>query len=453
MNILLIYPSGLDKYGKPLKYKKAINPPLTLAILAGLTPEKHSVHIIEDMAEDIDYSNTYDLVGISAMTMQSPRAYQIAERFRKLGVKVIIGGIHATLLPQEVKNHADSVAIGEVENIWETILDDCERNKLKDYYKDKTYPDLKKPVIPKWDNFNMELYFKPPGFKYPTMPIFTSRGCPFDCNFCCINKLYGRKARIKPIQNVLDEIDTLNAEIYFFVDDNFASDLNYCKELFKELQKREIKWFSEITTIALKKPEFIELAVKAGCLHMFIGIESIDNNILANINKSFNKFEEYEEIFNRVAKAGILAYPSIIFGFDGDTRETLSKTVELLQKWKIYSATLALLTPCPGTKLFEEMERDKRIIDYNWSLYDGSNIVFKPKNFTVDELFDIYWKSFRKLFSMKNILKRSIDSYRFSGYSHMRLISAFSTQFNFRKKILKKECPYLGGIGRINEEV
>ena len=161
MKILLIYPTRLDKKGKPIKYKKAFLPPLSLAMLDSLTPSHHQVRVVNDIVEDIDFSNVFDIVGITAMTTQIKRAYQIADRFRNLGTKVVIGGIHATILPQEAKEHADAVVIGEVDNLWEQILVDFEKNQYKDFYQDSSRPNLQKLVLPKWDNINLKIYPKP----------------------------------------------------------------------------------------------------------------------------------------------------------------------------------------------------------------------------------------------------------------------------------------------------
>ena len=230
MKILFVYPTKLNASGKPIKYRKAFLPPLALAILDSLTPDKHDVRIIDDIVENIDFSVPYDLVAITAMTMQVERAYQIADAFRERGVKVIMGGMHPTVLPQEAKQHADSVVIGEADNIWEQILDDCENNTLKDFYQDASFPDLQKPVIPKWDNANLRVYPKRIGAKLPMMPIFTTRGCPLGCTFCSVTKFFGKSTRVKPVSHVIQEIESTGATEYLFVDDNITCNPDYSRE-------------------------------------------------------------------------------------------------------------------------------------------------------------------------------------------------------------------------------
>ncbi len=174
MNILLVYPTKLDENGKPVKYKRGHIPPLSLAILDSLTPRNNNVEVVNDVVEEIKFSDSYDLVAITGMTAQIKRAYQIADRFRNLGTRVIIGGMHATVLPEEVMEHADAVVVGEVENLWEQILDDLENNKLQKVYQDSSLSDLDRLVIPKWNNMNMSIYPKLIGKKLPMMPIFTT---------------------------------------------------------------------------------------------------------------------------------------------------------------------------------------------------------------------------------------------------------------------------------------
>lgn len=449
MNILLVFPTKLDKDEKPIKYKKGFLPPLSLALLNRLTPKQHKVLIVNDFVEDIDFSSSYDLVGITAMTGQVERAYQIADKFRASGTKVIIGGVHATLLPQEAKKHSDAVVIGEAENIWEQIVSDCESNNLKEFYKDNSYPDLQNLLIPQWDNMDLNIYPRPMGRKLPMMPIFTTRGCPFNCKYCTVTKFFGKSYRTKPIDNVIREIETTNAEQYFFVDDNIAGKPDYSRELFKALSRKNIRWFSQISTTVLKNPDLIDLAAKSGCTCIFIGIESINNKSLKSVNKGFNKFEEYAELFARFRKAGIVPYPSIIFGFDDETNEVFRKTIDFLMENKVGYAAFFLLTPLPGTTLYEEMKNDGRLLHRNWSLYDASNIVFQTKGLSINELYKNYWKTYQTFYSLKNITKRIFYNFQISSSPFNSLIEDLFFQFFFRKVVNSFEHPFSGGVNKI----
>ncbi len=450
MNILLVNPARLDENGNPVKYKKAYLPPLSLAIINSLTPEKHNVRVINDIVEEIDFAKSYDLVGITGMTSQIKRGYMIADSFRNLGVKVVIGGIHATVLPDEAKEHADSVVIGEADNIWEQVLDDFENKCNKDFYKDTSYPDLQKLIIPKWDNFNFNIYPKPVKQNKPMMPIFITRGCVFDCKFCSVSKYFGKKYRHKPIQNVIKEIEATNATSYFFIDDNIVCNPEYSRELFKELSKRRINWFSQVSTTILKNPDLIDLASKSGCNSLFIGIESLNSNTLKSINKGFNKIEQYEELFARMRKVGIKPAPSVIFGFDDDTKEQFRLTIDFLMKNKVGNAFFVILTPLPGTDIFKEMHQQGRILTYDWAKYDLFHIVFKPKNFTTDELKKYYWEAYKEFFSYKNIAKRILYSVPISKDPMAQFLKMLFYQIYFaRRKVYSHDHPLSGGVGRI----
>ena len=449
MKILFIYPSRLDIEQKVIKYKKAFLPPLSLAILNGLTPRHHDIEVINDIVEKINFSPNYDLVAITAMTTQIGRAYQIADHFRNLGVKVILGGIHATILPEEAKEHSDSVVIGEADNLWEDILIDFEKNQFKDFYQDTSRPDLKKLNLPRWDNINLNIYPKPIGHKLPKMPLFTTRGCVFNCKFCSVSKYFGKSFRFKPIEHVLKEIEHTNTNSYLFVDDNIACNVDYSRDLFKELCKKDINWFSQISTTVLKSPELINLAAQSGCTSLFIGIESINKESLQSVSKGFNKVEQYEELFARLREAGVKPFPSIIFGLDEDTPEQFYTTIKFLMKNKIGNAYFWILTPLPGTELYSEMDRDGRILSKDWSRYNLSDVVFQPKNFTPEELYNGYWNAFQDFFSLKNIARRLFYNVPITKKPIDAFFRSLYYQLYYRKKVKSHDHPLSGGIHRL----
>lgn len=407
MKILFVNPTRLDSNNRPIKFKLAHTKPLVFAILDRLTPPHHKVRIINDIAEEIDFSEEYDLVGITALTSQAPRAYQIADRFRKSGTKVIMGGIHASAVPEEAQQHADSIVIGEAENLWEQILSDFENNRYQEVYQESSFQPIERLIIPKWDNINPDLYVNIPGSKRQLYPFFTTRGCKYNCKYCSVTKFFGHTVRLKPIEHVLEEIDTVNSKEVFFLDDDIAVDTDYSRELFKQLIKREIHWYGQISMPALKDPSLIELAGKSGCVNLFIGTESINEESLKSVRKGFNKPEEYLEIFKTVEKNNIVPFANIIFGIDHDTPETIRMTADFLARAKVMTF-FWLLTPYPGTDLRRDLEKEGRVIHSDWKVYDAAHAVFKPKNFTPSELQEQYEKIWHHYYSYPQILKRAL---------------------------------------------
>ena len=449
MNILFVYPTRLDTSGNPIKYKKALFPPLVFALLDRLTPSHHNVQIINDIVEEIDFSVPYDLVAITSMTLQVERAYQIADAFRERGVKVIMGGMHPTVMPEEAKQHANSVVIGEVDNIWEQILDDCQNNCLKEEYQDTSFPDLQKLVIPKWDNFNMGIYLKRIGAKYPTLSVYTTRGCPLDCKFCSATKFFGKTHRVKPIPHVIQEIESTTAKDFLFCDDNIVINPDYSRELFGALSGRGIHWVSQFSTTILKNPELIDLAGKSGCYCSLVGLESLNVDNLKTINKGFNKVEQYEELIARMRKAGIIPFITWIFGFDEDTPEQFRLTLEFLKKNKVGSATFLILTPLPGTALYDEMKDQGRIDDYNWSKYDLAHILFEPRHFSKQQLYETFWKTYQDVYSVKNIMATIWNNTTTSKNPIREFFLTVFYETYFRKKVYSYDQPVSGGLGVI----
>ena len=450
LKILLIYPTTVDHSGAPVKYRRAYVPPLSLAIIDSLTPKKHYVKVINDCVEKVDLAADFDLIGITALTAQAPRAYEIADAFRNRGKKVILGGVHPSLMTDEASQHADSIVIGEIENLWEEIIIDCEKNQLKKIYKCKEFPNLNKLTIPKWDNTNLNIYRRSPGpQKKPRMPIYTTRGCVFNCKYCSVSKFFGRSYRFKPIENVLKEIDATGADSYFFVDDNIICDANFSEELFKALSHKNIRWYSQASTTILENTHLIELAGKSGCKNLFFGIESINKENLKSIKKGFNDPEAYRELLKRLDKAGIRPWISLIVGLDQDNYYQLKETIDFFVKTNIGYIVLWILTPLPGTDLYHEMMRDGRIIVTDWSKYDLNHVVFTPVHFTPKELYDNFWKFYLGLYSAHNIFRRSMHYFNTAEQPFNQFYRELLIQFYTRKQLKAHNHPYSMGINRV----
>jgi radical SAM superfamily enzyme YgiQ (UPF0313 family) len=449
MKILLVFPSQLDDLGLPVKYRRAFLPPLSLAVLSSLTPRTHRVQIVNDLAEEINFRGDYDLVGITCMTSQSERAYQIADRFRVRGCRVVLGGVHPTILPDEARAHADAVVIGEAERIWPELLLDAEKRRLQEFYRDSNFSPLTETIVPRWHDTNLQIYPRRLGARFPLMPLFTTRGCPYGCKFCSVTTVYGTTYRTKSIQAVLAEIDALGAKEFFFVDDNITCEPEYSRELFRALRGKGISWVSQISTTVLKDPDLIELAADAGCFWLVIGMESLNPASLATVNKGFNKVEEYGELVELCRRAGIVPFPSFIFGFDHDREDEFQLTLDFLQRQHLGLAAFWILTPLPGTRLLQEFKTQGRIRDHRWSSYDGTRVVFQPKNFSPEELDKKYWQTLEQMFSLRRICSNTVANVRASRNPGDELLRNLFYQLYFCRKVRRRQHPFSGGIGKV----
>ena len=449
MRILLVYPSQLDENGSVIKYTKAYLPPLALAQLAALIPERHEVLLVNDAVEDMKpyYQLSLDLVCITAMTMQAERAYNIADQFRRRGAKVVMGGIHPTVLPDEAQHHTDAVVTGEAELVFEQVLDDAERGSLKEFYHGPPC-DLQQLLKPRWEIFNLSKYIKQPGSWWPMMPLFTTRGCPLGCKFCTVTHIYGKSYRFKPVENVLREIEAVNADKFFIVDDNIMASPAFSRELFQALKGKDIHWISQASTTMLRHPELIELAGKAGCVSLFIGIESISQSTLSTMNKGFNKIDHYKELFERLYRANIVPYVSLILGFDQDTPETFKQTLKFLKENNVMLSSMSILTPLPGTLLYEEMEKAGKITKSQWSMYDSYHVVFKPDRFSPEELLSSYWSTFRNFYSMSDEINSHVRE-QYPSLSKISFFGALSYQEYASMQLKVNLHPMAPGTGRL----
>jgi radical SAM superfamily enzyme YgiQ (UPF0313 family) len=371
MRILLTTPS-LDKVGS----RFLIMPQLSLGVISALTPKEMEVDVVEEGIEEINFDKYYDLVGISCMTATAPRAYQLSSVFRKKGAKVVLGGIHPTVLPQEAIAHCDSVVIGEAEGCWKELLDDFRGNRLKKFYQSFNF-DLAKFPIPRLNHNHTPFH---------VTPILSTRGCPYACEFCSVTDLYGKKLRHRKVEDIVKEIATRGSNKFFFLDDNITGDIKFAKELFAALSDLRIRWVGQASISLVKDKALLGLAKKSGCAALFIGIESVSSDTLKKLRKTPNDAKEYSQAIKIIQDCGILFHASLVFGFDDDDKSIFEKTLDFLEKTKIASATFNILTPYPGTILFERFKKEGKLLSTDWREYNHRTVVFKPKNMTPEEL-------------------------------------------------------------------
>ncbi len=397
-------------------------PPLALLTLASLTPrDKFDIEIIDANVEKIKIKKA-DLVGITVCTVEAIKVYKIADMCRRKGAKVILGGIHASFLPKEAIKHADSVVIGEAENIWEEVLDDFIKGGLKKFYRAKSFPNLSKPKIVDYSFLKNR--------KYLFSSVQTTRGCPYNCDFCSVITFNGRKQRHKDIDDVVRQIKHIKKirknkrEIFFLVDDNLTVDKKYAKSLFKAIIPLNVRWFAQLPVNFADDDELLELAYQSGLRVAIVGFESVNQESLSNVRKA-NTVKKYENLIKKLSKYRMIILGLFILGLDEDEKDVFSNTLTFCNKNKIPFAFFQIFRPLPGTPLFDKMQKENRILTYDWGKYDG--VVYKPKNMTVKELTDGRLEMNLKFYSLKNMSRNFIDllKYKFPFYTYLMVVLFF----------------------------
>lgn len=336
---------------------------------------------------------------------------------------MVLGGFHPTFLPEEASLHADSVVIGEAEDIWPQLIEDFKNGRLKRIYQSKERSNLIGLPIPRTDLLKKEKYFFP-------NQISIARGCPFSCKFCSVTRYFGGTYRFRPMEEVIAEVELFKnknekwggfleiSKCIHFIDDNIVARPSYSKELFKALIPYKIKWVGAASLTIAEDEELIQLAARSGCIGLFMGFESINQVTLNLVKKKANFVEKYEKAIKKIHSYEIGIQGSFIFGFDGDDESVFEKTVHFAQNAKLELAEFNILTPYPGTKIYEELDSEGRILIKDWSKYDNSHAVFKPKLMTSDVLEKgTYW-AWEEFYKTSSIFHRI-------GLTHRHLLSAW----------------------------
>jgi radical SAM superfamily enzyme YgiQ (UPF0313 family) len=437
--LLLINPNNPYKKGLAIR-RESLQPPLGLGIIAALTPSDWSIRILDENFKSFKFREA-DLVGITALTATAARAYEIAAEFRAKGIPTVIGGVHATLMPDEAANYTDTVVTGEAENIWGTILSDFTSGNLKKRY-NGTLPDLSTSPIPRHDLFH-------PGYIFAA--VQATRGCPLNCDFCSVPTLSGHMHRLRDVKDILDELESIPHRLIYFVDDNLIGTSREAREhaiaLFRGMIERKLnkEWFAYASLNVADYEEVIELAAKSGCRIFLIGIEAEKPEQLEEANKKMNLKigpENYGGVVRILHKHGICALGTFIYGLDHDTPEDLKARTRYMLRSPFDMTQGTILTPFPGTRLFDRLQAEGRILctkfPEDWKYFQGMDIVYQPKQMSPDVLAENMNQAVHSLYSRRQIVYSMLRTL----WNTRKLTPAlwsYNTNLNYRKISFESE--------------
>jgi len=409
--LLLINPLSTKRSGL-IRDQKSIYPPMSLAIIAALTPDTWDIELIDENFDRFEFREA-DLVGLTALTSQVTRAYEIAAVYRGKNIPTVIGGIHVSVMPDEALKYSDCVVIGEAESVWSTVIEDFENGELKKTYNGELKPMVNSPQ-PRIDLYN-------PGYAFGS--IQTTRGCPMSCDFCSVHTFNGKRYRPRDVIDVVDEFEKIPQDKVYFVDDNF---IGYSKtsaqrviDICNEIIRRGIKkdWFCAASMNIAEYDEVLELAAKAGCRMIFLGIESELVSQLEDANKNLNVkigIDNFKKVYDKIHQYGIAVLGAFIFGLESDTHETIQNRVKYILSADIDTMQASILTPLPGTPLFKRMRDEKRLVYNNypqdWAHYDFVEVVFEPKLMSVNELTEAANEAWNELYNPKRLQRKFINA-------------------------------------------
>lgn len=401
--LLLVLPALTDARGggfRLIKYSRF--PPLSLLTLAGLTPaDAYDIVVRDEHVERVELDGDFDLVGIQTYISSAYRAYELADHFRRRGTKVVLGGLHATALPDEAAQHADAVCIGPAEGVWGQILADFERCALKPFYRGQPEGSAALVPLPRRDLMN-------PRACLIRNTMVTSRGCPHACAFCYKSGFWGeRYYEARPLAAIERELATCDDGLVFFLDDNLLGNRRHGRALFRLLRGSGIVWQAAASLDVAQDPAYLDQAYDAGCRSLFVGFESLSPENMRAANKRVNAATNYPEAIRRFHDAGIMINSSFVFGFDCDGPDVFDRTVEFAIENKLETATFHVLTPFPGTRAFAEMEAEGRLLHRNWARYDTDHAVFRPRRMSPECLEEGHKRAYAEFLRYGSILRRS----------------------------------------------
>ena len=444
LRIALISPKGPlyrhrgGIFGKSLRYM-----PLTLPTLASLIPEELDAELacIDEGICDVDLNLNADLIGLTVITGTATRAYELANHFRSRGQTVVLGGPHVTLVPEDAAPHADSIVVGYAEEAWPQLLRDFVAGRLQPRYTQS--PDLNLAGLPPPDRTVL------PASRYITSDVFeATRGCVHDCSFCVVPSAWGRRPLQKPVEEVVEDITRKRASRAIFVDLNLIADKQYAANLFEALIPLKVQWYGLATTLLCDDLPLLDLVARSGCRGLLMGLESISPANLRTSRKQFNDPQKYFQVVKRLHARNIALQGCFVFGLDDDTPDVFLKTAKFAVEAKVDLPRFAIVTPFPGTRLYQQLEAEGRILTNDWQQYDGQHVVFEPAQMTPDQLQqgnELAWKHAYGWRSMAYRLRHSAAPW------HVRLLTNLGYRYYAHRLHRFYTCDWM--IGSKSDDV
>ena len=402
LRIALISPKGpLYRHRGGIFRRSLRYAPLTLTTLAALVPAdlEPELTLVDEGIQDLDPALEADVAGITVITGTAPRAYELARRLRARGTTVVLGGPHVTLVPDDAQPHADAVVVGYAEDTWPALLRDFVRGELRPRYVQQPDLSLAGRPFPRRDLL--------PARRFLTTNVFeATRGCIHNCDFCVVPSAWGRKPYQKPVEDVVADIRQHGARKLIFVDLNLIADREYAARLFEALVPLRVQWYGLSTVLLADDRPLLDLAARSGCRGLLLGLESVNASNLREAGKPFNRPGRFKDVVSALHARGIAVYGCFVFGMDHDTPDVFLETARFAVDAGIDLPRFAIVTPFPGTALFQRLEAEGRILTRNWELYDGQHVVFQPAHLSVQQLQEGTERAWRHAYSAPAIVRR-----------------------------------------------
>ncbi|HNY27992.1 MAG TPA: radical SAM protein [Candidatus Sumerlaeota bacterium] len=439
MKVTFIYPCVGKRPGEAYPNSWLMEP-LAIAQLSALTPPSWERVFYDDRFDSIPYDDPTDLVALSVETYSARRAYQISARFRERGVRVVMGGFHPTLAPEDAASHADALVVGEAEGVWATLLDDFEAGRLQPHYEASSHPDLA-GIFP-----DRKLFA---GKRYMNLALVeTARGCRFNCDFCSISSFYNHSYSARPVGDVVQEITSLRKKNVFFVDDNLCVERDRALALFRALEPLGIRWVGQISVHVAGDDECLEAMRHSGCLGVLVGFETLNpgGNAVSGKALKGSLRPVYEKAVAQFARHRIGIYGTFVFGYDSDTRETLRETADFALRHRLFFSAFNHLVPFPGTPLFERLSDEKRLLQEKWWLsphYHFGDVAFQPALLSPEELSLACFEARHSFYGWRRILRRALN-WRSNCRSPFMTVLFWLSNLNARREVEKRQGLPLG---------